>query len=180
MEIVRITAPTVDEQQIHLFNTRMHASFLGDLVPGRNYLVGRVRLAPAVTPDDYDELETRVVAVTGIQEAVAFIHGQWPASVPAGKELPLICEVKWFDDFFSETSRQVGREVMNLEQKFGALVMRVADAVTRADHAAMKLAVEDVQGIQACAFFADHNFAWATSARLSVDIHQRIDNAPEP
>jgi len=163
-----------------MYNTRMKRSAPLALTAGERYVACRFRLAAAVVqPGDYPALKTAIEGIAGIQEVYLLVDGQCPASIPDGKQLRLVCEVKWFDDFFHTTVKQVGIEVPGVGQKFAIVVLRVAGSVMRSDYATLKAAVEDVTGIQACAFFADHDFADAVECRAEADVHLRIDNAPE-
>lgn len=180
MALVTMTEPSADEQQVRIYNTMMSRSNRLTLTAGKKYAAARLRLAPAVNqPDDYPALKTAIEAVAGIQTAQLLIDGQCPSTVPADRELRMICEVNWFDDFFNTRKRQVGIEVVAVSQKIAVVMFELATAVTRADYPALKTAVEAVAEIQACAFFADHDFANATAARAEANGHLRIEPVPE-
>lgn len=180
MALQTIAEPSADQQQLNMYNTKMKRHSPLVLTAGEKYAACRLRLAPAVTQGDYPTLKAAIEAITGIQEAQLLIDGQCPAGIPADKELRLICEVKWFDDYFNTRTQQVGIEVLGTDQKFVVATFRVAGTVQRSDYPTLKTAVEGVTGIQACAFFADCNFADATVCRVDADVHLRIDDEPEP
>ena len=93
MAIATITEPSADQQQINRYNTRMKRSNVKVLDLDRKYAVCLISLAAGVTqPDDYSTLKTAIEAVTGIVEIDLLIDGQAPSSIPAGKQLRMICE----------------------------------------------------------------------------------------
>lgn len=174
-----LNEPTADQLLVNLYNTRMKKRSEVDLIPGKKYGICRVRLAASVNqPADYPVLKASLEALAGIQQVVLLIDGQCPVNVAAGRQLDLICEVVWMDDFFNTAKHQIGREVLNTEQQYVIPVIRFTDAVERSDYAAMESAMEGVTGIQACDFFADHDFADASVCRVVANVHLRMDDIP--
>ena len=94
MTFLTISDLSEEQQQLHLYNTRMKRSNIVVLEPATKYALVLITLAAGVTqPDDYAALKTAIEAVTGIQAVTLLIdtHGT-PATIPAGKQLRMVAE----------------------------------------------------------------------------------------
>ena len=93
MAVQTIVEPTIADQQVDLYNTRMRRSNVETLVVGRKYAVCLIRLATAVNqPADYPALKAAIEAIAGVNEVTLLIDGQAPANIPTGKQLRLVVE----------------------------------------------------------------------------------------
>jgi len=93
MAVVTLSEPSAEEQQVHLYNTRMKKSNRTTLATDQKYAAVLLSLHPSVTQGDYGTLKTAIEAITGILDAELLIDGQTPATIPSGKQITMIAEV---------------------------------------------------------------------------------------
>lgn len=93
MAIHTITEPSLDEQQVRIYNTMMRQSNQKTLLTDQKYAVCLIRLHPAVNqPTDYATLKVAIEAVRGVQEIALLIDGQTPALIAEDKELRMVVD----------------------------------------------------------------------------------------
>lgn len=100
MATVTITEPTGDALTELVFAKRLRAHASADLEDGTKYALCLIKLASAVTQDDYPTLKTQITAITGIQDIDLLIDHQTKSSVPADhtQVLHVMADIKLRDD----------------------------------------------------------------------------------
>jgi hypothetical protein len=84
-----IIIPDADAQLRIAVNKRARQSDTVLLDADQKFACVLIKLAPAVTPDDYPALKAALEGVAGIEEVRLLVDGQAPGSIPAGAQVRL-------------------------------------------------------------------------------------------